>query len=314
MDSESQAALERPAIPRRSKTKTFKRDLLGYTFISPWLLGFLIFILGPILASLYMSFTDYNLLSSPSWIGLENYINIFTDDDRFWMALGITFKFVFIAIPLKLSFALFLAVLFNGNHRGLSIYRTVYYFPSIVGGSVAVAVLWKQLFGLNGAVNSILGLVGITGKNWVADPDFAIWTLVLLIIWQFGAPLIIFLGGLKQIPADLYEAASVDGANRFVRFFKITFPLLTPIIFFNLVMQMINGFMIFTQSFLITKGGPLDRTLFYAVYLYEKAFVDFNMGYASALAWILLIIIGVFSFILFKSSTSWVYYESEGDK
>lgn len=286
----------------------------GYAFISPWLLGFLGFIIGPMFVSLYLSFTNYDMLSSAQWVGLRNYTMIFTSDPRFIKALVVTFQFVLISVPLKLLFALLIAMLFNRAHRGIGVYRTLYYIPSILGGSVAVAVMWKQLFGANGAINVMLGAFGITGMNWIASLDYALWTLIILVVWQFGSPMLIFLAGLKQIPKDMYEAASVDGANLWHRFVKITLPMLTPVIFFNLVMQMIGGFMTFTQSFLITSGGPLDSTLFYAVYLYEKAFAQFQMGYASALAWILLVIVAVLTALIFKSSSAWVYYESEGGK
>lgn len=299
---------------QRERRSAIKKSFLGYAFISPWLIGFLGFIIGPMIASLYFSFTNYDLLSSPRWTGLSNYIKIFTSDSRFTTALIVTFKFVLISVPLKLAFALFIAMLFNGNHKGTGLYRTIYYVPSIIGGSVAVAVMWRQLFGGNGAFNGILEMIGIQGINWIASIDYAIWTLILLVVWQFGSPMLIFLAGLKQIPGDLYEAASVDGANPVQKFFKITLPMLTPVIFFNLVMQMISGFMAFTQSFLVTQGGPLDSTLFYAVYLYEKAFAQFQMGYASALAWILLLIVALFTALIFISGKSWVYYESEGGK
>ncbi|SHN22539.1 carbohydrate ABC transporter membrane protein 1, CUT1 family [Gracilibacillus kekensis] len=287
-------------------------DLIGFAFIAPWLIGFLGFIIGPMIASLYFSFTNYDLLSAPSWIGLDNYINMFTNDDRFWKAIRVTLIFVFGSVPLKLAFALFVAMLFNTKRRGVGVYRTLYYVPSILGGSVAIAVVWKQLFGSDGAVNDILAIFGIPTTSWVTSPDFALSTLILLVIWQFGSPMLIFLAGLKAIPFELYEAASVDGANPFLQFIKITLPMLSPVIFFNLVMQTIQGFMAFTQSFLITNGGPMDNTLFYAVYLYEKAFAHFDMGYASALAWILLIICGLFTAFIFRTAKSWVHYESEG--
>jgi len=302
------AGVRRSSFLQRSRREAW----VAFSFISPWLVGFLLFIIGPMLASLYFSFTDYDMLSAPHWVGLQNYIRMFTDDPRYLTALKVTFKFVLFSVPLKLAFALFVALIFNRNHRGVGLYRTVYYLPSIIGGSVAVAVMWRQLFGGDGAVNHILQWFGLTGTNWIASVSYSLWTLVLLVVWQFGSPMLIFLAGLKQIPSEMYEAAAVDGATRFTRFFRITLPLLSPVIFFNLIMQMVDGFKAFTQSFLVTQGGPLDSTLFYAVYLYEKAFSHFEMGYASAMAWILLVIIGLFTALIFKSSSFWVYYESEG--
>ncbi|WP_420827800.1 carbohydrate ABC transporter permease [Gracilibacillus alcaliphilus] len=294
--------------------KQWKTDLVGLAFIAPWLIGFLCFIIGPMIASLYFSFTNYDLLTEPTWIGLGNYIQMFTNDVRFIQALKVTLIFVFVSVPLKLAFALFVAMLFNTKRKGVGIYRTLYYIPSILGGSVAIAVVWKQLFGRDGAINDILSVFGIPSISWVTSPDFALSTLILLVVWQFGSPMLIFLAGLKAIPTELYEAAAVDGANPFHQFFKITLPMLSSVIFFNLVMQTIQGFMTFTQSFLITQGGPMDKTLFYAVYLYEKAFGHFDMGYASALAWVLLIICAIFTAFIFRSAGSWVHYESEGGK
>lgn len=294
--------------------KQWKIDLVGLAFIAPWLIGFLCFIIGPMIASLYFSFTNYDLLTEPTWIGLGNYIQMFTNDVRFIQALKVTLTFVFVSVPLKLAFALFVAMLFNTKRKGVGIYRTLYYVPSILGGSVAIAVVWKQLFGRDGAINDILSVFGIPSISWVTSPDFALSTLILLVVWQFGSPMLIFLAGLKAIPIELYEAAAVDGANPFQQFFKITLPMLSSVIFFNLVMQTIQGFMTFTQSFLITQGGPMDKTLFYAVYLYEKAFGHFDMGYASALAWVLLIICAIFTAFIFRSAGSWVHYESEGGK
>lgn len=299
----------------RSRLSTrLREELSSYAFISPWLIGFLCFVVGPMIASLYLAFTNYDLLSSPRWVGLNNFITMFTDDKRFWTALKVTFIFVLVSVPLKLAFALLLAVLFNGDRKGLGVYRTIYYIPSIIGGSVAVAVVWRRLFGMDGAVNSVLGYFGVEARNWIANPDYALSTLILLVVWQFGSPMLIFLAGLKQIPKELYESAQVDGAGRISRFFIITLPMLTPVIFFNLVMQTIDGFMTFTQSFLITSGGPLDKTLFYALYLYQKAFTTFDMGYASAMAWVLLFIVAFFTALVFRSSSFWVHYESEEGK
>lgn len=301
-------------ILRMEKKKALKESLTGYAIISPWLLGFFVLVLGPILASFYLSFTDYDLLSSPTWIGFDNYVQILTNDPRFKTSIIATLVFVFVSTPLKLLFALALAVLFNTGRKATGFFTTIYYIPSIIGGSVAIAVVWRQLFGRNGAVNDILDSLGIAGLNWIGNPDTALSVLIILVIWQFGSPMIIFLAGLRQIPTELYEAASVDGAGRFQTFLKITLPMLTPVIFFNLIMQTIGGFMLFTQAYLITQGGPMDSTLFYALYLYEMAFEYLRMGYASAMAWILLVLIAIITIIIFKTSSRWVFYESEGGR
>ncbi len=301
-------------ILRMEKKKALKESLTGYAIISPWLLGFFVLVLGPILASFYLSFTDYDLLSSPTWIGFDNYVQILTNDPRFKTSIIATLVFVFVSTPLKLLFALALAVLFNTGRKGTGFFTTIYYIPSIIGGSVAIAVVWRQLFGRNGAVNDILDSLGIAGLNWIGNPDTALSVLIILVIWQFGSPMIIFLAGLRQIPTELYEAASVDGAGRIQTFLKITLPMLTPVIFFNLIMQTIGGFMLFTQAYLITQGGPMDSTLFYALYLYEMAFEYLRMGYASAMAWILLVLIAIITIIIFKTSSRWVFYESEGGR
>ncbi|MBU5593784.1 sugar ABC transporter permease [Amphibacillus sp. MSJ-3] len=285
--------------------------LAGYLSISPWLIGFILLIVGPMIASFYLSFTDYNLLSSPNWVGLDNYRALFSDG-RFLKSLEITFKFVFISVPAKLIFALAVAMLFNTGRKGSSLFSAIYYIPSIIGGSVAIAVVWKQLFGRQGAITQILSMLNIAEGNLIGNPDTALLVLIILVIWQFGSPMIIFLAGLRQIPKELYEAASVDGATKVKQFFHITLPMLTPVIFFNLVMQTINGFMTFTQSYLITGGGPLDETLFYAVYLYETAFEYLRMGYASAMAWVLLMIIAVITLIFFMTSKYWVFYQDGG--
>lgn len=296
------------------KKKALKNNLVAYAFISPWLIGFLCIIVGPMIYSFYLSFTSYDLLSAPRWVGFDNYVRMFTSDPRFWTTLKVTLIFVAIAVPLRLIFALTVAMLMNMGHRGSGFYSLIYYVPSIIGGSVAVAVIWRQIFGREGALNHVLSWFNIEGYNWFAHPDYALSVLILLIIWQFGSPMVIFLAGLRQIPKELYEAAAVDGANRFHQFFKITLPMLTPVIFFNLIFAIINGFLTFTQAFLITAGGPIDRTLLYALYLYQNAFEYFRMGYASALAWVLLLIIGLLTAIVFISSKKWVYYESEGGK
>ena len=301
-------------------SKVFKRNkrqkhlnLTGYIFITPWLLGFLAFIVIPIIWSLYLSFTRYDLLSSPIWIGLGNYSRILLNDDKFWQSMKITFSYVLISVPLRLIFALFLAVLLVQKRMMVGLYRTLFYLPSLIGGSVAIAVMWRQLFGVKGALNSILMYLGIdTDFGWITNPKTALWTLILLSVWQFGSPMLIFLAGLKQIPNSLYEAASIDGANWGQKFVRITIPMLSPIIFFNLVMQTIFAFLIFTPALIITAGGPIEKTNVYSLYVFTRAFTYYNMGYASALGWILLFIVATTTFIIFKVAPRWVYYESKG--
>ncbi|MFN8471163.1 MAG: sugar ABC transporter permease [Anaerolineae bacterium] len=298
------------ARPRRRRNN----NLAGYLFISPWLIGFLLLTAVPMLASLYFAFTDYSILSPPKWVGLANFDQMFFHDPRYWKSVQATFYYVFVAVPLRLAFALAVAMLLNNHRRGVGTFRAAYYAPSIIGGSVAVAVMWRQIFGTQGVINGITAIVGIPAVTWLGDPKTAIWTLIVLAIWQFGSPMLIFLAGLKAIPKELYEAASMDGANPWSQFVHITLPMLTPVILFNLVMQIITGFMVFTQAFIVTGGAPLDTTLFYALYLYQRAFVNFQMGYASAMAWVLLIVIAGFTALIFRSSSGWVHYETnEGD-
>ncbi|WP_199613679.1 carbohydrate ABC transporter permease [Paenibacillus alkalitolerans] len=293
----------------------WKRDGIAYLFLLPWFIGFFALTVGPMISSLYLSFTYYDVLSPPKFIGFDNYKKMFTDDPRLFTSLRVTFLYVFTSVPLRLLFALFVAILLNKGLRGLGIYRTVYYIPSLLGGSVAIAVLWRKIFGGNGVVNAILlELIGWKAPDWIANPKYALYSIVALSVWQFGASMIIFLAGLKQIPQELYEAAEVDGAGKIHRFFAITLPLLTPVVFFNLVMGMIGAFQAFTSSFIISNGtgGPIDSTLFYTLYLYLKGFSFFEMGYASAMAWLLLVIIGVFTAAVFGSSKYWVNYMDGG--
>ena len=300
---------------RKNISNKFYDNLTGYVFISPWLIGFIAFMLVPLIVSLYYSFTEYDMLSPAKWIGIKNYINILSDDDTFWSSLKTTFFYTFVAIPFRLIFALLLAVLFSQKRKFLGVYRATYYLPSIIGGSVAVALIWRQLFSSRGALNSFLSLLlGIDyGKSWIGSPDTAIWTIILLAAWQFGSPMLIFVAGLKQIPITLYEAAIIDGSNWWYKFFKITLPMLSPVIFFNLVVQLINGFMMFTEAFIVTGGGPFNKTLVYVLYVFRRCFTYYEMGYGCALSWILLIMVGIVTLIIFKSSKYWVYYESRSD-
>ncbi len=301
----------RPAVGQRARASSSRESVAAYVFLLPWLIGFFVLTLGPLLASLYFSFTDFDLLTPPLWIGLDNFVEMFTQDRRFKAALGVTFRYVVFSVPLSLAFALLVAMLLNREIRGIGVYRAVYYLPSLLGGSVAIAILWRQIFGKEGVVNQVLALFGIVGPSWISTPQFALNTLIILHIWQFGASMLIFLAGLKQIPQDLYDAAAVDGAGPMSKFFRITVPMLTPVIFFNLIMGIIGAFKAFTSAYVVSggSGGPLDSTLFYTLYLYKKGFTDFEMGYASAMAWVLLLIIAACTALVFRSSRLWVHYE-----
>lgn len=309
--SEMSRLKKEPQGKKRKLTAAEKKEeLVSYLFLAPWLVGLALITIGPMGASLYLSFTDYNLLQPPEWTGLDNYLRMF-EDSRLQNSLGVTFLYVFVSVPLQLIAALALALILDRGMRGLSFYRSVYYLPSLLGGSVAIAVLWRQIFGTSGLINQLLALVGIEGMGWIADPSTALGTLMVLNVWTFGAPMVIFLAGLRQIPTMYYEAAAMDGASKVRQFTTITAPLLTPIIFFNLVLQIIGAFQSFTQAFVVSggTGGPADSTMFFTLYLYQQGFGNFNMGYASAMAWLLLLIIAAFTFINFIASKWWVFYD-----
>lgn len=307
MSQSSLAEKERKAMLRR---KNFKNNWEGYLYIAPWLIGFLLLQAWPMVYSIYLSFTDYSLFKAPNWVGLQNFKNIFTIDFTFKKSLLTTFKFVVLAVPLKLIFALFVAMMLNKAVRGMSLYRTMVYLPSLLGGSVAIAVVWRNIFGLEGYVNTILKALGFEAIPWLASTTWALPTLVLLNVWQFGSSMIIFLAGLKQIPASLYESAKVDGAGPIRSFIHITVPQLSPVVFFNLIYGMIGAFQQFNSAFLISNGGPAHSTYLYAMMLYEKAFTSYQMGYAAALAWILLAIVALFTGLNFILSKFWVHYDS----
>jgi multiple sugar transport system permease protein len=300
-----------PVAAARAPESSWRDSAAGYLFLAPWLIGFFGLTLGPALVSLYLSFTDYDLLSNPRWVGAANYVRIATSDPKFSAAMHVTFLYVALAVPLKLTFALLVAMILNRGLRGLPLYRAIFYLPSLIGASVAISVLWRQLFAGDGLLNQALKLVGIHGPSWISNPDTALYTLVALSVWQFGSPMIIFLAGLRQIPKDVYEAAEIDGASRSQQFWRITLPLLTPVVFFNVVVQTIDAFKAFTPAFIISggTGGPIDATLFYTLYLYQEAFAYFRMGYASALAWVLVLIIAAFTALSFLSSRYWVHYD-----
>jgi multiple sugar transport system permease protein len=283
----------------------------AYLFLIPWILGVLLITAVPMIASLYLSFTDYRLGGAPEWVGLANYSRMLTDP-AFASSALVTAKYVFVSVPLQLAFALLIAVVLNRGVRGLALYRSVYYLPSLLGGSVAVAVLWRQLFASDGLLPQLAGELGITMGSWISDPAHALSTLIVLNVWTFGSPMVIFLAGLRQIPEELMEAARVDGAGVVRRFVSVTLPLLSPVIFFNLVLQLIGSFQAFTPAYIISSGtgGPADSTLFYTLYLFQAGFQDFEMGYASALAWVLFVVIGFFTALNFVASRYWVHYES----
>lgn len=273
-----------------------ERSGVAYLFLSPWVLGVFLLTLGPMAASLYLSFTDYDLFSTPNWIGFDNYRDLFTDDPRFLASVWVTLKYVLISTPLKLVAALAVAVLLNRALKGQGFYRSAFYAPSLLGASVAVALAWRVIF-----------------DDWSTNPQTSLLVLVALAVWQFGAPMVIFLAGLKQIPRELYDASSVDGAGSWRTFRSVTLPMLSPVIFFNLVLETIHAFQAFTGAFVISggRGGPVDSTLFYTLYLYQKGFTEFRMGYASAMAWILVLVVAVVTALVFRTARMWVFYAGE---
>ncbi|MEB2846388.1 ABC transporter permease subunit [Rhizobiales bacterium RZME27] len=285
---------------------------LGYAYLAPYLIGLVIFTAIPFLSSLYLSFTSYDLMSSPRWTGLSNYQKLFTRDRTFEKSLSVTLIYVFSTVPLKLAFALFIAAILNYKLKFINFFRTAFYVPSILGGSIAIAVLWRYLFSTEGLVNMAIATLGFGPVDWFGDPTNALFTITLLRCWQFGSAMVIFLAALQSIDKSLYEAASIDGAGKVTTFFFVTLPLLTPVIFFNLVMQMVQAFQEFNGPYIITQGGPLKSTYLLPLYIYEEAFKKFNMGYASAIAWVLFAIIMVLTLVAFWSSKKWVYYA--GDK
>ncbi len=311
MSALGELATLRRSRPRPTRSPAERNDgKAAVFFLGPWFVGLVLIVAGPLVASLYLSFTDYDLLSDPGFLGLDNYRQMLTDP-RLRTALVVTFTYVLVSVPLQLAAALGLALLLDRGLRGLAIYRSVFYLPSLLGSSVAIALLWRQVFGSEGLVNQGLAVLGVQGPGWISHPDYALGTLMVLNVWTFGSPMIIFLAGLRQIPQMYYEAASIDGASQVRQFRSITLPLLTPIIFFNLVLQVINAFQTFTQSYIVSNGtgGPVDSTLFYTLYLYQQGFSSLNMGYASAMAWLLLMIIAGMTAVNFFASKYWVFYD-----
>jgi multiple sugar transport system permease protein len=302
------------ARPRRRPPQR-ERQGAAWVFLSPWVLGLIGLTLLPMAVSLYLSFTDYDLFSPPKWVGLRNYVQMFTQDPRYWRSVGNTLLYVVLAVPCQLLVALAVAMALKGMKRGKGFYRSAFYAPSLLGASMSVALVWRAVFNDGGTVDRVLAALGVHTGGWVYQPGWSLLTVVLLTVWQFGAPMVIFLAGLQQIPAELYEAAAVDGAGRWRRFASVTLPMLSPVLFFNLVLQTIQAFQVFTPAFAISggRGGPADSTDFYTLYLYNRGFVASHMGYASAMAWIMLLAIGAVTVVLFRTSRSWVFYAEEGD-
>ncbi|WP_223594587.1 carbohydrate ABC transporter permease [Neobacillus bataviensis] len=293
------------------KTKKRWDIIVPLLFIAPWIIGFLAFTLGPLLYSLFISFFDWPIVGEAKFIGLDNYKTMFTEDPLFWESLGVTIKFAALFVPLNIITALFLAILLNQKVKGYSFFRTFFYLPSVISG-VALAMIWAWVYnGEYGILNYFLSLIGVKGPDWLNDPNWALIAMVIASLWGQGTMMLIFLAGLKAIPGELYEAASIDGANKIQQFFKITIPMLTPTILFNLITTIISAFQQLTLALVLTGGGPLKSTYFYAMYVYENAFKYFKMGYSSANAWFMFVIVLVLTLIVFKSSSAWVYYEGE---
>jgi multiple sugar transport system permease protein len=285
----------------------------AYVFLAPWIIGAVALTVGPMIVSLYLSFTDYDLFTEPHWVGFDNYVRMFTDDTRYLQSVKVTLIYVLASVPLKLIASLLVAMMLNTRAASNGFYRAAFYAPSLLGASVAAALVWRAMFTEGGPVNELLDSVGLHTPSWVDDPSYSLWSIILLAVWQFGAPMVIFLAGLKQIPRELYEAAEVDGASPLRRFWHITLPMLSPVIFFNLVLEAIHAFQAFTPAFVIGggRGGPADSALFYTLYLFQQGFEDFRMGYASAMAWVLLVVIGIVTAVIFRTARLWVFY---GDK
>ncbi|MBT2291226.1 sugar ABC transporter permease [Paenibacillus albidus] len=290
-----------------------KSDRAGYWFILPWLLGLVIFTLGPMVFSLVLSFSKWDVITgveSIQYVGLDNFQAIF-HDELFYQSLKVTFIFALVSVPLFQVASILIAVLLNMRSRGMKFFRLIFFMPSVIP-AVATSMMWVMIFNPEyGILNQALAWFGIQGPAWLQDPDYALGALIVMGLWGIGNTIIIYLSGLQGVPEDLYEAGELDGAGPFRRFFSITLPLITPTVFFNLIMGIIGGFQYFTQAFVMTNGGPLNSTLFYNLYLYNKAFMEFDMGYASALSWILFLIIMVFTLLVIRSSSLWVYYQGD---
>ncbi|HZU93903.1 MAG TPA: sugar ABC transporter permease [Microbacterium sp.] len=295
------------------RARNRKETAAGYAFLTPWLVGFFGLTALPMVYSLYLSFTKYNIFQPPKWIGLDNYIRMFTKDQNFIQSSEITLVYVFVGTPITLAAALGVAMLLNYRDKGSGFFRSAFYAPSLIGGSVSVAIVWRAMFSAEGPVDSGLQIFGIDLGGWIGNPAMILPMMILLHVWQFGSTMVIFLAGLKQIPKELYEAAEMDGANAWRRFQAVTIPMLSPVMFFNLLLGLIGAFQVFASAYVISNGtgGPAGMTNFITVYLYKRGFSDGQMGYAAAIAWVLLIVVAIIAFILFRTQRSWVHYSGD---
>jgi oligogalacturonide transport system permease protein len=291
----------------------YENKRLGFMFALPFVLGILFFKLFPFIASFALSLTQYDLIDPPQYVGLENYRELANNDPLFQQSLGVTLWFVALAVPLRVGFALLVAHVLNFKLRGINFFRAAFYIPSILGGSIAVAVLWRFIFAKHGLVNIALIQMGFEPVPWLADEHYSMVTIVLLFTWQFGSSMVIFLAALQNVPTSLYEAAECDGASKTVQFWRITVPLITPVIFFNMIMQMVHAFQEFNGPYMITEGGPLNSTYVLTLYIYDQSFKYFNLGYGAALSWVLFALVGALALISFWSSRYWVFYAGEKD-
>jgi pectin-derived oligosaccharide transport system permease protein len=303
-------AKKRPAAPVAGRRGRRRENLAGYLFMSPWIAGFLVLTAGPMIASLYYAFTRYNLFTPPEWVGLDNFTTMF-QDPRWQKSVEVTLKYVVVATPLKLLLALGVALLLAQSRRGQGLYRAAFYMPSLIGASVSVGFVWRALFSDDAIVDRTQKVFGLNVGGWIGNPDYVLYSLVALSIWQFGAPMVIFLAGLKQVPRELYEAAEVDGAGPFRRFWNITLPMISPVLFFNVLLESIHAFQVFGSAYVVsnTQCGPADATLVYTCYLYQKGFKEAQMGFASAMAWSLVVAVALVTAVLFWSQKKWVHYE-----
>lgn len=288
-----------------------KKKHIGLLYILPWIVGFLVFTLYPFVSSFIISFTDYDFINEVNFIGLDNFIKLF-QDATFKQSLKATGLYTLFTVPLQVGFALFIAFVLNFKLKGINFFRTAYYIPSILGGNVAIAVLWRFIFQPNGVINLLLQSIGFDPVAWLSSPVGALTVIILLKVWQFGSSMLIFLAALQEIPKSLYEAAEIDGASKITMFIRITLPMISPTIFFNLILQTVNAFQEFTGPYLVTGRGPLDSTYLASMFIYDHAFQYFNMGYASAASWILFIIIMFFTIIMFATQRKWVHYADDG--